>query len=83
MAAESEDRLVGGACWAITSIVEPTKLCNAEPDDDESWPAPVALFRKMFKPEGLHGRWWWNGGENDGRILALCFMAAMVEAGDA
>lgn len=33
-------------------------------------------------PEGMEGEWG-NYGENEARILALCFMAAMVETGDA
>lgn len=40
----------------------------------------VEIFRAMFKPEDAGSLWW---EDNDPRILALCFMAAMVEAGDA
>lgn len=44
--------------------------------------------KKMFRvyPEGMNGGWGRypiHGGERGPRILALCFMAAMVEAGDA
>ena len=40
--------------------------------------------KKMYGvyPEGMRGGWG-PYGDNGARILALCFMAAMVEAGDA
>jgi len=41
----------------------------------------VIAFRKFFYPDELAGSLWWE--DNDPRTLALCFMAAMVEAGDA
>lgn len=52
--------------------------------DDE-----VVVYREYFMHDGHHEQnGWWNIGihsdENSGaRILALCLMAAMVEAGDA
>jgi hypothetical protein len=45
-------------------------------------------FKNYFKPDGA-GLWWWGGcacrmtSTRGPRVLALCFMAAMVEAGDA
>ena len=43
-------------------------------------------FSDMFRPPEVVGFWWgdtFDTEEQNQRTLALCFMAAMVEAGDA
>ena len=56
----------------------------------EAWQAhpEVLAFSLLFRPDGFGdlGLWWESGDEdadNAARVIALCFMAAMVEAGDA
>lgn len=51
--------------------------------------AEERIFSALFKPRGRHGMEYWMGpcvcdsDENVGfRVLAMCFMAAMAEAGD-
>ncbi len=40
-----------------------------------------ALHMDFYYPEGMRGEWG-DYGYNKARILALCFLAAMAEAGD-
>ena len=43
----------------------------------------IGRYETMFRPEGDDLYWHgWEDAHNE-RVLALCFMAAMVEAGDA
>jgi hypothetical protein len=71
-----EDHLRGACCIAMDQI--------AMIDGDVN---NVQVFYDLFKPnEGHNALWWGEKWEDDARscrILALCFMAALVEAGDA
>ena len=43
----------------------------------------VAAMREMFCDGTRFWPWTYDGDRNNQRVIALCFMAAMVEAGDA
>ena len=68
-------------CWAIVLVKNPD-IAMLDNYDEHS-----RALKQVFRPKG-GGGFWLNGlGTNDeerrnGRILALCFMAAMAEAGD-
>ena len=69
---------MGWSCWAICDAA---KLpCYG---DDESPPSVVKRYERVFSPHRQHVHLWADDWSHDERILALCFMAAMVEAGDA
>ena len=74
------------SCWAIEDVLV-VPLHGEETKEKDKHPL-VRSYEKTFRPEacGWTHNWgvYWNGDERrDCRILALCFMAAMVEAGDA
>jgi hypothetical protein len=58
---------------------------KAAGDSPRSQGACLSQFRKMFANGATCGTFWWDMTDQgmDERILGLCFMAAMVEAGDA
>lgn len=72
----------GSCCWAIGLTKNPRIISfDGSMDDD------CLAMKRIFRPRGGI---FWMGATNyydeeahDRRILALCFMAAMVEAGDA
>ena len=71
------------SCWAITAAMGRKKY-QFGPEDRT--PKEVKDYQYIFKPE--EGNWCWGDlweehERDDCRVLALCFMAAMVEAGDA
>ena len=69
-----------GCCAAICETERPGGPCNCE--DDGSLQKRFAAIFMPRKPDARKG-YWWGDDDRDSRILALCFMAAMVEAGDA
>ena len=74
---EEEGRSSLGCCWAIDAI-----------GGGEGYLPNGKHGKQMLSvyPEGMRGGWGdypLNGGGSGARIIALCFMAAMVEAGDA
>jgi hypothetical protein len=73
------------SCWAINKAAG-KRSYQFGPDDPV--PPLVKRYQDVFKPED--GDWTWGDlwGEleaerDECRVLALCLMAAMVEAGDA
>jgi hypothetical protein len=70
---------LGWSCWAIC------KVAGLEPyDAADTPPLIVRQYERIFSPYApKHEHWWGHGWNHDDKILALCFMAAMVEAGDA
>lgn len=65
-----------------------TALRRVAGDDWDQASDLIGRFEKVFMPEGRDSCSCWYGApenpNNQGpRVLALCFMAAMVEAGDA
>jgi hypothetical protein len=70
------DRLGQAAGW----------FCHGnQPEHLARFKALAARYEAAFKPDEPISMGWWTLGKDgrDCRILALCFMAAMVEAGDA
>ena len=73
----------GSCCWAIGLTKNPGVMILYGDKD-----ADCRAMKAVYAPRKNHGFWMNDIGDNDherhnGRILALCFMAAMVEAGDA
>lgn len=66
------DASVWGACWAIMHGADGTH-------------ADLGAFKDAFSPDLGFGSYWWgfSHDEHSARILALHFMAEMVETGDA
>jgi hypothetical protein len=81
-----ESRLVpvtdGSCCWAL-AVAKDSEVVELVKDSDA-----IAMKRYFSAPRRFHDAYWMYGDDegsdqNSHRILALCFMAAMVEAGDA
>lgn len=76
-----------GSCSAITQAAEP-QMHHSEAYDALCCTPIVTNYVNTFCPRGRTGGYWgteWGAThqeQDDCRILALCFMAAMVEAGD-
>lgn len=83
----------GSACWAIALAIDPSvspftpnRFGQSGIAGMEASPLYAACMRRAerFKPsqteDPLEERqtWWWVRGENDERVLALCFMAAIA-----
>ena len=74
---------LGSCCWAIRLTKKPSR--------PSMWCATdrhCRAMKRVYAPRQWHGYWMEIEGESradahNRRILALCFMAAMVEAGDA
>lgn len=71
-----EDKYSHGSCWHLSAAA--------------GWGADRTMlldrFQALFAPEGYScgSFWWgWTEDEDNARVVALCFMAAIVEAGDA
>ena len=68
-----EQRGQGACCYSLSK-------CGARGNEHMN-------FAAFFKPQNCGPYWWgvpsWEPNYHGPRILALCFMAAMVEAGDA
>ena len=83
--AEFEDRDSGaGSCSAIADAMFPeSDTLSAWERSKES--ANISIYQGLFSPsdfsEGYWGEFW--DAPRACRCIALCFMAAMVEAGDA
>jgi hypothetical protein len=80
--ASGESVAVGSCCWAIALAKDPEVMMLPHYDEDSR------ALKMIYAPRGRAGYWLRNIGDSEaerhnGRILALCFMAAMVEAGDA
>lgn len=77
----NDDHVIhGSCCWAIHMVKTPEKLILAVHPEAQ-------LMKSIYAPHGGVS-WMYGIGDDEserheGRILALCFMAAMVEAGDA
>jgi hypothetical protein len=72
-------------CWAIALAKDPDVNILEDGGDAQS-----KRMKAVFAPRAPAGYWLmdeeipsWSDDQTDHRILALCFMAAMVEAGDA
>lgn len=75
-----EEKGTCGACWAI-ALAYTGGVWDRKPlNEQESSPLCVAM-KDIYAPEKRQAMWLEELG-NDGRILALGFMAAMAEAGD-
>lgn len=76
---------IPGACSAIADACYP-KLATLEAYERVKGSRVIRDFEELFKPDESWGMYWghqWPEGEQqDCRCLALCFMAAMAEAGD-
>lgn len=71
-----ERGLAGGCCLAICNSYTGSTNCicqGGHPLSDD--------FKALFKPERAQEYWWGEPDEKHAgaRVLALCFMAAMVE----
>lgn len=71
------------ACGAIRVVIGEARVRVEAPNEPE-----VRAFSAFFAPDPKFPNGFWFGDceagkANDERIMALCFMAAMVEAGDA
>lgn len=81
---------IKGACSAIGESMYPT-LMRLDAYSKAEAQGVLKPFEDLFKPdEPYASRSYWgnewaetDAERNDCRILALCFMASMVEAGDA
>ena len=79
-----------GACSAIAEAMNPTIHHSLAYDKERhAEKSPVHDFTAIFSPND-DARYYWGDGwgdtqeeRNNARVVALCFMAAMVEAGDA
>lgn len=63
-----------GACLEIRDLVAPGEYSSGVSE--------AIAFRKMFdtpRSEGAPLIWGWTAEDQNERVLALCFMAAMVE----
>lgn len=83
LAAEREDgesERAYSACWAISRIVNPGVMANPSARDKDSWAKEVQAFWDYFEPDYSHPPHWWSSDEQDERVLALCFMAAITES---
>ena len=73
-----------GCCFAIAwSELPHVRSFNRATLEDYTT-AAQQRFSAIFKPilRETHEYWWIEDEEMDARILALCFAAAMAEAGD-
>jgi hypothetical protein len=66
----------GSCCWAIYIVKDPNSKQMFGPNDED-----CSALKRVFAPGSREA--FWMGDDDEVRILALCFMAAMVETGDA
>lgn len=82
-----EDGKATGCCWALAFAYTDGEW-NCRPLTEQQGQDLAQQLRDVYVPDRPFCAMWLRGiddGHYDqrGRILALCFMAAMVEAGDA
>jgi hypothetical protein len=72
---------IDGPKWGACRQINQAAIGHEPPDKCTH----MNRFKEVFAPEGHGcGTFWWGFNESgvNERIVALCFMAAMVEAGD-